>query len=157
MNNNLSFSLFLLRVGLGWYFLWAGLTKVFDPLWSAAGFLTHAKTFPKFYEWFASPDILPFTNFLNEWGITLVGVTLLLGIGVRVGSAVGILLMILYYFPALEFPYVPPYAFIVDEHVIYALGLVVVALGRAGKTLGLAAVCERIALSDRYPVLRFLD
>src|SRR3989344_4883089 len=113
-------SIFLLRVSLGWLFLYAGLSKVFDPSWSAAPYLLNAKTFPEFFAFFARPDILPFTNFLNEWGLTLIGISLLLGIFVRLGSVAGLVLMGLYYFPALNGAFPNPHSFVVDEHVIYA-------------------------------------
>ena len=73
-------SLFLLRVSLGWMFFYAGITKVINPAWSAEGYLNGAKTFAGFYHWLASPGILPVTNFVNEWGLTLLGVSLVLGI-----------------------------------------------------------------------------
>ena len=42
--------LFLLRVSLGWLFLYAGLTKLLDPTWTSEGYLTGAKAFTGFYE-----------------------------------------------------------------------------------------------------------
>ncbi|MBI2098761.1 MAG: DoxX family membrane protein [Candidatus Wildermuthbacteria bacterium] len=141
-------SLFLLRVGLGLLFFYAGITKVLDSEWSAAGYLNNAKTFPAFYSWLASPGILPITNFINEWGLTLLGVSLLLGIFVRVSSIGGATLMLLYYFPAVEMktfeffpqimvPYIGTHSVLVDEHIVYALALVVLAVFRAGRTWGL--------------------
>ncbi len=112
-------ALTLLRLSLGWLFFYAGITKVINPAWSAAGYLNTAKTFPELYHWFASPGILPVTNFLNEWGLTLVGISLLLGVFVRWGAYAGALLMILYYFPILQFPYPSASAFIVDQHIIF--------------------------------------
>ena len=60
------FSLFFLRISLGSLFFYAGSTKVLDPSWSAAGYLMNAKTFSGLYTWFASADILPSINFVNE-------------------------------------------------------------------------------------------
>ena len=60
--------LFLLRVGTGWLMFYAGITKILNPAWSAAGYLKGAKTFVGFYNWLAQPDILPVVNFINEWG-----------------------------------------------------------------------------------------
>jgi|SRR3989344_3507249 len=129
-------SLFLLRVSLGWLMFYAGITKVLDPEWSAAGYLKTAKTFPAFYLWFTQPNILPVINFINEWGLTLLGVSLILGVFIRFSFVFGAILMLLYYFPVLEFPYVE-HAFIVDEHIIYALALLVLASLRAGDVWGL--------------------
>ena len=129
----------LLRLAMGWMMLYAGITKVLDPGWSAAGYLKSAKTFVGFYQWLAQPDIIPFINFINEWGLTLLGVSLILGIFVRLSSLLGVLLMLLYYIPVLSFPYVG-HGYIVDEHVIYALVLLFFAASRAGRIWGLDAL-----------------
>lgn len=143
-----------LRIATGWMMFYAGITKVLDPKWSAAGYLKSAKTFPELFQWFAQPDILPFVNFVNEWGLTLLGISLILGIGVRLSSVLGALLMMLYYFPVLDFPYPNAHAYIVDEHIIYALLLVFFAAVRAGRMVGLAGWCARLPICARYPVLQ---
>lgn len=137
MTNFQKISLFLLRIAMGWMMLYAGLTKVLDPNWSAAGYLQNAQTFGGFFRWFLTPGVLPITNFINEWGLTLLGVSLMLGLFVRWSSLLGFLLMLLYYFPVLRFPYIQPHSLIVDEHVIYALVLLVFAAVRAGRAWGL--------------------
>lgn len=117
-------SLFLLRISSGWLFLYAGITKVLDPEWSASGYLKGAKAFAWFYDWLLQPNILLIVNFVNEWGLTLLGLSLILGIFVRLSSILGATLMVLYYLPILDFPYPNPHAYLVDEHIIYALVLV---------------------------------
>lgn len=130
-------SLFLLRIAMGWFFFYSGITKILNPEWSAAGFLTHANTFPELFAWFASPGILPFVNFANEWGLTLLGISLILGVFVRLSSLFGAILMILYYLPVLTFPYIGEQAYIVDEHIIYALVLLFFVGIKAGRVWGL--------------------
>lgn len=127
----------LLRVATGWLFLYAGITKVLDSTWSAGGYLTSAQTFSGLYSWLASPANIGWVNFLNEWGLTLIGIALILGIFVRWASYAGVLLMLLYWLPVLSFPYVGDHSYIVDEHVIYILVLLVLAYFRAGKYWGL--------------------
>jgi thiosulfate dehydrogenase [quinone] large subunit len=128
--------IFLSRVGMGVLFFYAGITKVLDPAWSAEGYLKGAKSFNGFYTWLASPGLLPITNFVNEWGLTLLGLALVLGIGIRYVAPLGALLMLLYYFPVLDFPYLE-HAFIVDEHIIYALMLLLLWKLDAGSVWGL--------------------
>jgi thiosulfate dehydrogenase [quinone] large subunit len=130
-------SLFFLRVATGWMMLYAGITKIINPAWSAEGYLKGAKTFTGFYQWLAGPGILPAVNFVNEWGLTLLGVSLILGIGVRLSSVLGAVLMLLYYFPVLDFPYPNTHSYLVDEHIIYALVLLLLASFRAGRVWGL--------------------
>lgn len=137
MTRTQKISLFLLRVGMGWVFFYAGITKVLNPAWSAEGYLRGAKTFTGFYMWLASPAVLPYTNFLNAWGLTLLGVALLVGCVVRWASWAGIALMFLYWFPILVFPHPNPNSFLVDEHIMYALVLWVLGTYSAGKMWGL--------------------
>ena len=140
-------SIFTLRITLGWLFFYAGITKVLDPSWSAEGYLKGAKAFTNIYSFFASPSVLPVVNFLNEWGLTLIGIALITGIGVRIASTFGSLIMILYYL-ALGFPYPNTHSFIVDEHIIYAAALIVLRVFKSGKAWGL----EEFALKS--PILR---
>ena len=142
MTQSQKFSLFLLRITTGWLMFYAGITKVVDPAWSAAGYLTGAKHFIGFYQRLAQPGILPFVNFINEWGLTLLGISLILGIGVRLSATLGAVLMILYYIP-LGFPYPDAHSLVVDEHIIYACALFVLACWRAGRAWGLERWLEK--------------
>lgn len=117
--------------------LYAGATKVINPEWSAAGYLAGAKTFTGFFQRLVEPGILPVVNFLNEWGLTLLGISLILGFLVRLSSLLGAGLMLLYYFPILEFPYPNSHSYVVDEHIVYALILLFFAAVRAGRIWGL--------------------
>jgi len=148
-------SIFLLRVGIGWLMFYAGITKVLNPEWSAEGYFRSAKTFNGFYTWIADSSVLPFINFINEWGLTLIGVALILGVFVRLSSIAGVALMVLYYFPVLEFPYIPgAHAYIVDDHVIYALVFLVLAGFCAGRIWGLENWCSNLPICSKYPKLR---
>ena len=137
MTNLQKYSLFLLRISLGWLFFYAGITKVLNPAWSAAGYLKGAKTFASFYQWLLTPSVLPVINFLNEWGLTLMGLSLILCVFVRWSSYAGVLMMALYYFPILQFPVVGDHSYIVDEHIIYIFAFLALAGFDAGKTWGL--------------------
>ena len=147
-------SLFLLRVVLGWMYLYAGITKIINPNWSAAGYLRGAKTFPVFYQWLVSPSLLPITNFVNEWGLTLLGLSLILGLFVRLSSSLGAIMMLLYYLPILTFPYIKDNSYLVDQHIIYASALLVLGALRAGRIWGLEEWCANLPICSRYPKLR---
>ena len=144
--------LVILRVITGWLMFYAGITKILDPAWSAAGYLLNAKTFPGLFAWFAQPAVLPVTNFINEWGLTLLGVSLILGLGVRFSSVLGVILMLLYYFPVADFPFVA-HGFIVDDHLIYAAALAFFAAIRAGRWFGLETWCANLPICRRFPKL----
>jgi len=147
-------SLFVLRLAMGWMFFYAGVTKIIDPSFSAAGYMKGAKTFSAFYQWLVQPGILPLVNFINEWGLTLLGISLILGIGVRLSSILGATLMLMYYFPILQFPYPNAHSYIVDEHIIYASALLFFAATRAGRTYGLEEWCSKLPICSKFPKLR---
>ncbi|OGN01983.1 MAG: hypothetical protein A2651_02125 [Candidatus Yanofskybacteria bacterium RIFCSPHIGHO2_01_FULL_42_12] len=128
--------LFLTRVLMGWMFFYAGITKVLNPNWSAAGYLGNAKTFAGLYNWFLQPEILPFTNFVNEWGLTLLGVSLIVGALVKYSGYLGALLMLLYYFPVLDFPKVGANSYLVDDHIIFIAVLLCFVVIKAGEYWG---------------------
>src|SRR3989344_2031756 len=153
MSKSQKISLFVLRLSVGWMFFYAGITKVVNPEWSAAGYLSGAKMFVGFYNWLLSPGILPTVNLVNEWGLTLLGISLILGIGVRLSSVLGALLMLLYYVP-LGFPYPNPHSYIVDEHIIYLAILLYFATIRAGRVWGLENWCSNLPICSQYPKLR---
>ena len=125
------------RIAMGWLMFYAGITKIMDPAWSAEGYARSAKTLPGLYTFFASAGQIDWVNFVNKWGVTLIGVSLILGIGVRLSSSLGAVLMVFYYLPVLDFPYAGEHSYIVDEHIIYALVMVYFAIVRAGRFFGL--------------------
>lgn len=144
----------VMRVSMGWMMFYAGLVKVLDPEWSAAGYLQNAKTFTGFFQWLTQPDILPVINFVNEWGLTLLGVSLILGLFVRLSSILGSVLMFLYYLPILTFPMVASRSFIVDDHIIFISVLLFFAAIHAGRYYGLYNWCSRLPICSKVPKLR---
>ncbi len=154
MNKNEKLAIFLLRFSMGWMFLCSGASKILNPNWTAAGFLKGSQTFPELYTVLTDPSILPVINLLNEWGQLLLGISLILGIGVRLSSILGAFLMFLYYVPQLNFPYIGKTSFIVDQHVIFALVLVYFALARAGRVHGLEEWCAGLPICRKIPRIR---
>lgn len=143
----------LLRVSMGWMMFYAGITKVLDPKWSAGFYFKDSQVLPGLFHWFGSAGVLPIVNFASEWGLTLLGVSLILGIGVRLSSVLGALLMFLFYLPILKFPYPNAHAYIVDEHIIYMFALLYFAAVRAGRVYGLEKWCENLPICRKLPGL----
>lgn len=133
MNRFEETSLFFLRLALGWVFLYAGWEKISNPAWSAAGYLNSAKTFHAFYVWLANPGMLGLVNFVAEWGLVVIGLALIFGLGVRLAGILGAILMLLFYFPILNGVYPDANSYIVDVHIVYALALLLIASLGAGK------------------------
>ena len=89
----------LLRIVIGWHFLYEGWTKLLDPAWTSAGYLNSA-TGPLaglFHTLGSNEALLPLIDQLNIWGLTLMGVALMLGLFTRAASVAGIALLGLYY------------------------------------------------------------
>ena len=86
----------ILRIAIGWHFLYEGLTKLFDPSWTAAGFLQSA-TGPLsgiFQAMGNSEVMLSIVNVVNTWALILIGLGLLLGLFTRIAQLAGIILLI---------------------------------------------------------------
>jgi len=146
--------IFVLRILMGWTFLYAGAWQIWDNF-DTAGFLGHVVTFHNFFAIFATPTLLPITDFLVKWGHLLIGLSLISGFLVRVSGPFGILLMITYYFAHMKFPYIEePVNFLVDYHLVYATVIVYLIAHRAGHVFGLDGLVEQMQLDKDYPVLR---
>jgi thiosulfate dehydrogenase [quinone] large subunit len=98
--NNVQISaLVILRILVGWHFLYEGLAKIMKSGWSAAGFLTQSKgLFSFLFQWMAAnSQVLSVVDFLNIWGLTLIGLGLMLGALTRYAAWAGMGLILLYY------------------------------------------------------------
>ena len=138
----------LLRIALGWLYLYAGLTKVFNPSWTSKAYLEGATTMQGLYTWMTAPGMMQVVDFMNTWGLTLLGLSLILGIGMKISTRLGALLMVLYYIPILKFPMVGSHSFLVDEHVIYALTLLWIGISPDVRRLSLASSTKRLPMND---------
>ena len=90
-------TLVLLRVLIGWHFLYEGVIKAYNPSWTAKGYLLSASILKPFFTWLASESLISTIDFLNIAGLIAVGMSLLLGLKVRWGCIAGILLLAFYY------------------------------------------------------------
>jgi len=90
-------ALVLLRILIGWHFLYEGITKLMNPNWSAASFLTESKwIFSGIFKGIAGhPSVLSIVNVLNTWGLILIGIGLILGCLTRMATVAGTVLICL--------------------------------------------------------------
>jgi len=90
----------LLRIIIGWHFLYEAWAKLTHPGWTAAGYLKSATgPLSGLFHWLgSSANLVPIINQLNVWGLLLVGLGLMLGILIRPAALGGIALLALYYF-----------------------------------------------------------
>lgn len=92
-------ALLALRMLVGWHLLYEGIAKLGNAYWTSAGFLSQAQgPFAGWFLWLVSePSRLQLVDLLNKWGLTLIGLSLVVGLGTRTASLLGIILLALYY------------------------------------------------------------
>jgi uncharacterized membrane protein YphA (DoxX/SURF4 family) len=160
-NKIVKITLGILRIVIGWHFLYEGMTKLFDPAWSSRAFLEGSRwIFGDMFRWMASGDTgLQIIDFANAWGLTLVGLALILGIFTRLASWAGIAMLAMYYLAY------PPFSgfnygaasegnyLIVNKNLIELVCLLVIAFSRASQFFGLDLLLQKkkmatVAVSD---------
>ncbi|HVN58664.1 MAG TPA: DoxX family protein [Bacteroidales bacterium] len=109
-NKILKWLLTITRIIIGWQFLYEGIAKIITKGWSSAPYLAGSKWIlaPVFHWMAGNAAITGVVDFINIWGMILVGLGLMLGAFSRWAS-VGGALMLLFYFVA--YPPVPGYMF----------------------------------------------
>ena len=138
-------ALVILRVGIGWHFLYEGIVKIINPYWSSAGFLLETKGIFKGLATsiVASPGALSFVDFLNTWGLIIIGIGLVAGCLTRIASISGMVLLFLYYVfhpPFSGYVYTTPMEgsyLIVDKNLIELFALFVLTMFPTGTIIGL--------------------
>lgn len=151
-----------LRIAYGLTFLWAFFDKLFGwhfatpggKGWIAGGnptlgFLTGSAKgpFAGFYKAIAGTGAI---NWLFMVALLGIGVALTLGIGMRLAAASGVVLYLMMWSVTLP-PATNP---LLDDHVLGAIALALLALIGAGYTWGFAARWARTDIVKRFPVLR---
>jgi len=98
-------ALVALRMLIGWHFFYEGLTKLLNPYWTSAGYLSEAQWWfqSMFLNLAANPSALAVVDFLNAWGLVFIGLGLMLGCLTRAATIAGIVLLALYYIAAPPF------------------------------------------------------
>jgi thiosulfate dehydrogenase [quinone] large subunit len=92
------FSLVALRLLVGWHFLYEGVSKLFNPYWSAKAYLLSAQgPFQPFYVWLAEEPTIGAVNIVNMALLTGIGTALMLGVLTRIAALAGIATLLLYY------------------------------------------------------------
>ncbi len=98
-------ALVLMRLFIGWHFLYEGTLKLFNSNWTSKAYLLSAEGFMKpFFVWLGSDSMINMVDMLNIICLLLVGLTLLLGYLERTGAIAGIILLLLYYLAHPAFP-----------------------------------------------------
>lgn len=150
--NAQTFFIVSLRILIGWHFLYEGIVKLVNPNWSSIGFLLDSKGFmTNFFQSLAeNPSVLNVVDFLNIWGLILIGISLMLGVFTRVGAIAGAVLLAFYYLSHPPFPtltYAAPSEgnyLIVNKTLIEMVALLVLFVFPSGKIIGLDRLIHKL-------------
>jgi thiosulfate dehydrogenase [quinone] large subunit len=142
----------VLRVLIGWHFLYEGLSKLQNPTWSAAGYLKQSRgPFADLFRSLAADaSVLANVNFLNKWGLTLIGLGLIVGCFTRTAAAAGMLVVLLFYLcnpPFVGYYYSIPSEgsyLIVNKNLVEVAALAVVFTTGSGRVLGLDRLIHKV-------------
>lgn len=151
----------VLRLLMGWVFLWAFLDKCFgfwistqpEKAWINGGSPTFG-----FLKFAATGPLAPFynsiaTSNLVEWlfmlGLLFVGVTLLLGVMVRLGSFFGAVMVFLMWTAVLP----PENNPMIDDHIVYMVIMIGLIKSQSGQWLGLGKQWQETSLVKKLPWL----
>ena len=96
--NNLVFT--ILRMAIGWHFLYEGASKLFTGNWTSQSYLANTSGFLSVFYHFlaASPMLLKIVDLINVYGLVLIGLALFIGLFTRLAALSGVILLTLYYF-----------------------------------------------------------
>ena len=158
MNSNNPYSslqlvaLVVLRFFIGWHLLFEGLSKLFNPNWSSAGFLSESQwILAGFANWIISnASVLTAVDFLNTWGLIAIGLSLILGLFGRIAAIAGCFLLLLYYLstpPLTGLYYSVPQEgnnLIINKTLIEAVALFVLAVFPTSHQVGLDLFVDKI-------------
>ena len=89
----------LLRIAIGWHFLYEGHAKFISGNWTSAGYLQASRwVLGGAFQWMAShPAVIALVDAVNIGGQILIGLLLITGTLTRAASLAGVALLLLYY------------------------------------------------------------
>ncbi len=137
--------LVILRVLIGWHFLYEGVAKMMNPNWTAASFLLESKWIfaPVFHFMATNATLLSIVNFMNIWGLTAIGLGLIVGCCTRLAAVSGMFMLLLYYvcnppFAGLTYSLPSEGSYlIVNKNLVEMFALGVLVLFPTGSIIGL--------------------
>ena len=151
----------VVRLALGFVFLWAFFDKVFgwgyatpagkawiDGVSPTVGFLKVA-TYGPLSSWYHALAGSVFVDWLFMIGLLGVGLALMLGVGLRIAGISGAVLLLLMYGALLP----PKNNPMIDDHIIYALILILGTMLPVGYPLGLGKWWGKTKLVQKFPFL----
>jgi thiosulfate dehydrogenase [quinone] large subunit len=144
--------LILMRLLIGWHFLYEGIIKMYNPQWTAKAYLMSADgLFKGFFTSISGESMIGIIDFLNIAALIIVGISLLIGYAEKLGAWIGILLLLMYYlahpaFPGIEQLNVEGNYWIVNKNLIEAAALYVLSTVPTGQYFGIGRLFQKSTL-----------
>lgn len=137
--------LLTLRFAIGWHVLYEGISKVMNPQWTSANFLQESQgVLSGFFSWILSnSSLLSIVDFLNIWGLILIGLGLIFGFLFKPAAIAGSVLVFIYYLsvpPLVGYEYTLPSDgsnLVINRTLIEAVALFGLVLFPTNKVFGL--------------------
>jgi len=105
-SRGLNTSVALLRILIGWHFLYEGIIKIYNPDWTSFGYLASAQgPLKPVFTALTGETLIGWVDGLNMAALIIVGLTLTLGFFEKIGAFVGMGLLALYYLAHPSFPW----------------------------------------------------
>jgi thiosulfate dehydrogenase (quinone) large subunit len=167
------YALAALRIIIGWTFLWAFLDKLFalgyatgvdpetgatdrfgDAAWINGGSPTygflHFSADGPFEDFYHSIAGDAWADWAFMFGLAAIGISLTLGIFMRLGTIAGVVMYLLMWTVVLP----PDNNPVTDDHIIGAAAVLVLGLLGAGRFLGLGSWWENRTIIQKYPLFK---
>ena len=148
----------VLRLAIGWHFFYEALVKMYNPGWSAKGYLMSSEgIFAFFFRWLAGNEfLLSVVDFINIFGLLFVGAGLLLGVLYRYATILGFALLVLYYLahpPLLGGSAIPTEGsyFLINKTLIEAIAMIVLLKFPTNRIYGLDRLIFNNKKSEKIP------
>ncbi len=149
----------ILRMAIGWHFLYEGIVKLTGTGWTSAGYLLDSRwLFSALFHWIVvHPGVLQVVDIINVWGLILIGLGLMLGLLSRYACMGGVLLLTFYYIANPPFitssgAFLEGHYIWIDKNLIELIALTVLLMIPTSHFIGLDGVLRLVRLKARKPV-----
>src|SRR5664280_2742626 len=151
----------LLRITIGWHFLYEGLVKLMNPAWTARPFLEGSRwIFGDLFRWMISGNTgMWIIDNANAYGLTIIGIALILGVFTRVALWSGVALLVSYY---LAYPPFGGYSYgfpsegsylLVNKNLVELVAMILLVFLDSGQYYGIGMLLKKRRIAIKKEAL----
>lgn len=154
------YSILGLRLTIGWILLQAGLQKLLNPSWTAAGYLNNVPAGNPLIPLWSSLAGVPLVDMLVIAGLTFTGFGILFGVLLRFSSFWASVMMALFWASSLKGGLMQglpvAHGWMIDSHIVYIALLFGLAAFGSGRIMGIDRYLERQSFIKKHSRLKYL-